>query len=50
MKNELIKSLTNNFEDYSQTTDNGIEFWSKNRRGWSGRNSQESGSNQSISG
>lgn len=27
MKNELIKSLTNNFEDYSQTTDNGIEFW-----------------------
>jgi DNA-damage-inducible protein D len=27
MKNELIKSLTNNFEDYSQTTDNSIEFW-----------------------
>jgi DNA-damage-inducible protein D len=27
MKNELIKSLTYNFEDYSQTTDNGIEFW-----------------------
>lgn len=27
MKNELIKSLTNNFEDYSQTTENGIEFW-----------------------
>lgn len=27
MKNELIKSLTDNFEDYSQTTDNGIEFW-----------------------
>ena len=27
MKNELIKSLTNDFEDHSQTTDNGIEFW-----------------------
>jgi DNA-damage-inducible protein D len=27
MKNELIKSLTDNFEDYSQTTENGIEFW-----------------------
>ncbi len=27
MKNELIKSLTNDFEDFSQSTDNGIEFW-----------------------
>ncbi|MDI9310995.1 MAG: DNA damage-inducible protein D [Limnohabitans sp.] len=27
MKNELVQSLTNNFEDHSQTTDNGIEFW-----------------------
>ncbi len=27
MKNELIKSLTNDFEDHSQTTENGIEFW-----------------------
>lgn len=27
MKNELIKSLTDNFEDYSQTTENNIEFW-----------------------
>lgn len=27
MKNELIKSLTNDFEDHSQNTENGIEFW-----------------------
>ena len=27
MKNELIKSLTNDFEDHTQTTENGIEFW-----------------------
>jgi len=27
MKNELIQSLTSNFEDYSQTTENGVEFW-----------------------
>lgn len=27
MKNELIKSLTNDFEDHSQSTENGIEFW-----------------------
>lgn len=27
MKTEVIKSLTNNFEDHSQTTENGIEFW-----------------------
>ncbi len=27
MKTELIKSLSNNFEDHSQTTENGIEFW-----------------------
>src|SRR5690606_11781465 len=27
MKSEIIKSLANNFEDHSQTTDNGIEFW-----------------------
>nr|WP_320020557.1 DNA damage-inducible protein D [uncultured Draconibacterium sp.] len=27
MKSEIIKSLSNNFEDHSQTTENGIEFW-----------------------
>jgi DNA-damage-inducible protein D len=27
MKLEIIKSLSNNFEDHSQTTENGIEFW-----------------------
>ncbi len=27
MKKELIKSLTNDFEDHSQTTGSGIEFW-----------------------
>lgn len=27
MKSKLIKSLSNNFEDHSQTTENGIEFW-----------------------
>jgi DNA-damage-inducible protein D len=27
MKSEIIKSLTETFEDHSQTTENGIEFW-----------------------
>ncbi len=27
MKTELIKSLAINFDDHSQTTENGIEFW-----------------------
>lgn len=27
MKSEIIKSLSNNFHDHSQTTENGIEFW-----------------------
>jgi len=27
MKSKIIKSLSNNFEDHSQTTENGIEFW-----------------------
>jgi DNA-damage-inducible protein D len=27
MKAEIIKSLSNHFEDHSQTTENGIEFW-----------------------
>ncbi len=27
MKNEIIQSLSNNFEDHSHTTENGIEFW-----------------------
>jgi DNA-damage-inducible protein D len=27
MKTEIIKSLAINFEDHSQTTENGIEFW-----------------------
>lgn len=27
MKTEIIRSLTNNFEDHSRTTDTGIEFW-----------------------
>lgn len=27
MKSEVIKSLSNNFEGHSQTTENGIEFW-----------------------
>mgnify|MGYP001792181382 FL=1 len=27
MKSEIIKSLSDNFQDHSQTTENGIEFW-----------------------
>jgi DNA-damage-inducible protein D len=27
MKTDIIKSLSNNFEDHSRTTENGIEFW-----------------------
>lgn len=27
MKSDIVKSLSNNFEDHSQTTENGIEFW-----------------------
>lgn len=27
MKKEIIKNLAHNFEDHSQTTDSGIEFW-----------------------
>ena len=27
MKSEIIKSLSNTFQDHSQTTENGIEFW-----------------------
>lgn len=27
MKSEIIKTLSNNFEDHSQTTENDIEFW-----------------------
>jgi len=27
MKSEIIESLSNNFENHSQTTENGIEFW-----------------------
>ncbi len=27
MKKEIIKSLAENFESHSQTTENGIEFW-----------------------
>jgi len=27
MKKELVKSLTDKFQDHSNTTDNGIEFW-----------------------
>ncbi len=27
MKSYIIKSISNNLEDYSQTTENGIEFW-----------------------
>lgn len=27
MKSEIIKALSNHFEDHSQTTDQGIEFW-----------------------
>ena len=27
MKSDIIKSLSNNFEDHSQSTENGIEFW-----------------------
>ena len=27
MKKEIIKSLSIDFEDFSQTTENGIEFW-----------------------
>lgn len=27
MKSEIIKSLSNNFEDHSHTTESGIEFW-----------------------
>ncbi|MBU0487001.1 MAG: hypothetical protein KKA07_10105 [Bacteroidetes bacterium] len=27
MKKELVRSLTDNFQDHSHTTENGIEFW-----------------------
>ncbi len=27
MKTDIVQSLSNNFEDHSQTTENGIEFW-----------------------
>jgi len=27
MKTEIVKSLTESFEDHSHTTENGIEFW-----------------------
>ena len=27
MKQELVISLTETFEDYSHTTENGVEFW-----------------------
>ena len=27
MKKELVRTLTDNFQDHSNTTDNGIEFW-----------------------
>ena len=27
MKSDIIKSLSYNFEDHSQSTENGIEFW-----------------------
>jgi DNA-damage-inducible protein D len=27
MRNEIIRGLTDNFESYSQSTENGIEFW-----------------------
>ncbi len=27
MKKEIIESFTDNFDDHSQTTENGIEFW-----------------------
>ena len=27
MKSEIIKTFLNNFDDHSQTTENGIEFW-----------------------
>lgn len=27
MKKELVKTLTETFQDHSNTTDNGIEFW-----------------------
>ncbi len=27
MKTEIVRSLSNNFEDHSHTTENGIEFW-----------------------
>lgn len=27
MKNEIIQSFTGNFDNHSQTTDNGVEFW-----------------------
>lgn len=27
MKSEIVQSLSNTFEDHSQTTENGIEFW-----------------------
>lgn len=27
MKSDIIESLSNNFEDHSQTTENGNEFW-----------------------
>jgi len=27
MKSQIIQSLTNNFESFANTTDNGVEFW-----------------------
>ena len=27
MKKEIIQNFTNNFDDHSRTTENGIEFW-----------------------
>lgn len=27
METQLIYTLTNNFEDFTHTTDNGVEFW-----------------------
>ena len=27
METQLVYTLTNNFEDFTHTTDNGVEFW-----------------------
>ena len=27
MKTDIIRDFTNNFENYSHSTENGIEFW-----------------------